>query len=149
MAPLALRALVLGAVSGGRSASGLAALALSTPRGSDRLHALASLPGTGVATLAAVGELVADKLPQTPSRLDPPALGARLVAGATVAGALARREGAGVVLPALLGTAGALVGTYAGAQWRKAYASQGPDWQAALAEDAAVLLLGAWAVRRG
>ena len=142
-----LRSCVLGVVTGGRSASGMAALAVCTSPGSGRLVALSSRTGTALAACAALGELAADKLPSTPSRLEPPVLAVRVGAGAIAGGALARREGARVVLPAAAGGLGALAGSYAGATWRSTAGRRRPDWQGALVEDAAVLLLAAWAAR--
>ena len=55
--------------------------------------------------MLALGELVADKLPTTPSRLGAPALGGRVLLGGTSAAADARRDGHDPVLPALVGAA--------------------------------------------
>src|SRR4051794_39692770 len=92
----AWRALALGLASGARSSAGIAALALSTPAGScsGALGALTGRRGTTAAVVSVSGEFVVDKLPQTPSRLQPPAFAARVLTG-TVAGAgLALRNGA-------------------------------------------------------
>jgi len=45
------------------------------------LSLIGSLPAVGILTLLAVVELVADKLPRTPSRTAPPGLIARIVMG--------------------------------------------------------------------
>jgi uncharacterized membrane protein len=148
----AWRALALGLASGARSSVGIAALALATPTGSRSgvLGALTGRRGTAAAVVAASGELVVDKLPQTPSRLQPPAFAARVLAGTTAAAGLALRNGASTriaSLAALVGAAGAVAGTVAGAKWRQWAAGHRPDWQAAVAEDAVTVLLAASAVR--
>jgi uncharacterized membrane protein len=118
------RAAALGFSAGSRSVTPLAVLAL---RRRDWL--------TAVAAAGAVGELVVDKLPSTPSRLQPSALAGRLVLGA-VAGALAARSrNTPVAGPALVGGVAALAGSYAGAAWR----ARQPGLGAAFAEDAAAV----------
>jgi uncharacterized membrane protein len=131
-----LRSAMLGAAAGARSMTPLAALAAQRP---GWLRA--------VAGLAALGELGADKLPQTPSRLKPAPLAGRIVAGALAGGGYARRRGAGVVVPALAGGAAAAAASYAGALWRAAAAQRSLGVPAALAEDAAAVAL-AWAATR-
>jgi uncharacterized membrane protein len=68
-----------------------------------------------------VGELIGDKLPQTPSRLAPAGYISRLTLGAVSGAILARRAGrAGIptVIAGAFGAAGAAVGTRSGAAWR-------------------------------
>lgn len=147
--PLAVRAFAIGVASGGRSVAGLGALSVLTPAKSPHLRLLSSPPAKGLLTLAAGAELVADKLPATPSRLESPAFASRVGTGAIAAAALARREDRSAVVATLLGAAGAVVGSRAGAAWRAAFATRSrPDWQGALIEDAVVLLLTSYAVRR-
>lgn len=148
VSPLPVRAFALGLATGGRSTSGIAALALRTPAGSGSMAALSSTPGTALATAAALAELVGDKLPWTPSRLEPPVLAARVGLGLFGGSTLARRDGRSPFVPGLLGAAGAVAGSYAGAAWRSASARRRPDWQSALVEDAVVGLLAVYAVRR-
>jgi uncharacterized membrane protein len=70
-------AAVLGAATGMRSTVALAALIL---RRSDGLPAVLKHPAARrIAATADGAELVADKLPGTPSRLDPPGLIGRLI----------------------------------------------------------------------
>ena len=146
------RALAIGAAAGSRSSLGVAAPVLAR-RAGDR-------PGAGpawrrrlvraVACAAVVGELVGDKLPTTPSRLDPPGAYVRLASGAVGGVLVARRRtrGLGVVAAAAAGAAGAAVGTWGGAAWRRLAVGERPDWPGAVAEDAVALTLAAWAVRR-
>lgn len=132
-----LRSALLGAAAGGRSMTPIAALTAGS-RGFVRL----------AATAAALGELVVDKLPGTPSRVEPAPLGGRLVLGALAGGLYARRRGRNVVLPALVAGATAFAASYAGAGWRAYAARHQLAVPAALAEDAATLAL-AWAATRG
>jgi uncharacterized membrane protein len=147
-----LRPLLLGAVSGLRSQLGLAVLAWSAPpsnRDPAALRVLRSRPGRVLLATAAAGEVVADKLPQTPSRLSPPALTGRLLCGGVV-GALAagRADRRTTALAATAGVLGAAAGSYAGAAYRKAAAERTgtPDLPWALVEDAAAAGLAAAAV---
>ncbi|HWK91782.1 MAG TPA: hypothetical protein VNR17_05920 [Luteimicrobium sp.] len=136
---LVVRATFAGAAAGSRSSLGLAQPLLTSGH-----------PALRVLGLLGVGaELVGDKLPSTPSRLDPPGPAVRAVAGAVGAATLTRRSGsrAGAVLAAaLLGALASTAGTFGGAAWRRAVAERGgPDLPAALAEDAAAVTLAALA----
>lgn len=113
-------------------------------------HGWAFLAGSLVAaiafTVAAVGEYVADTLPQTPSRTAPVGLSARIVFGALV-GALASRAVFEPVAGGIIfGIIGALIGTYGGHRvriyWSKAL---GRDLPAALSESALALALAVFA----
>jgi uncharacterized membrane protein len=107
--------------------------------------------GKGATALgvAALGEIVGDKLPLTPSRLSPPALLARLTAGASVGALLAKRSGANGAAGAFLGAFGALAGAQIGYRLRKAIVARTglADPLVALAEDA-VAVGGAFALAR-
>jgi uncharacterized membrane protein len=99
-------------------------------------------------TVLALGELVNDKLPNTPSRKVPPQFGARIVMGALSGGALGASAGmlwAGVVI----GATGAVAGTLGGAAVRGALARAfGKDLPAALIEDAVAIVLSILVVTR-
>jgi uncharacterized membrane protein len=142
-----LLALLIGVVAGLRSLTAPAVVAWAAYAGSISLsgHWLAwvgSLAAVVVFTLLAVGELVLDKLPQTPSRTAPPSFIARLALGAfsgTVIGTALGHPwtalGAGVV--------GAVLGTLGGYRARARLAgSFGRDLPAALLEDAVAVLGG-------
>jgi|SRR6266516_1131803 len=139
-----LRPLLLGVVTGARSQLGLAVLAWSPPRRRDPapLRLLRTRAGRAGSGLAVAGELVADKLPRTPSRLSPPVLGGRLAVGALV-GALAaeRRDPATTGLSAAAGAVGAAGAAWAGAKARTTLPERTgtPDLPWALAEDAAAV----------
>lgn len=149
-AELVVRAALLGLATGGRSSSGPAGLAwTSEPGDAAPLGALAGSRGRAAASAFALGEVVADKLPQTPSRLSIGPLAGRAVLGAVCGIGLAAR-GVGVpvrrlpvqvaVPVALVGTAAAVAGSYAGSAWR-ARAPFPSDVPAALVEDAVVASL--------
>jgi uncharacterized membrane protein len=95
-----------------------------------------------ILTVLALGELVTDQLPTTPSRTVPIQFGTRLLMGALSGGAI----GAGVGLMALglaAGIAGAIIGTLGGRAYRARLAAAfGNDRPAAFIEDA-VAILGA------
>jgi uncharacterized membrane protein len=148
-----LRPLVLGVVTGLRSQLGFAVLAWSEPasaRDTRALRLLRSAPGRGLSGLGAGTELVMDKLPSTPSRLSPPGLASRLVAGAGI-GALAAnstdRRTVGVA--SVLGLAGAAAGTYAGAYYRRLLPARThtPDLPWAIGEDVVAAGLAATAIK--
>jgi len=147
-----VRSAVLGLAVGGRTSTAFAVPVMVGTRGRH---------GTGAGLLrllargAVLGELTADKLPSTPSRLADPVLYGRVAAGSLGALALSvlerRRLGSHLVAVAV-GGASAFVGSVAGHEWRRWAAEEGPeavrpDLRAALAEDAVVLLSAACLVR--
>lgn len=99
--------------------------------------------------LAALGELFADKLPTTPSRLDEGPFYGRLALGATAGAGIASAFGRSRLLGGALGMAGAAAGSVLGYRLR-ALASERtnvPDVVWALVEDAAAITLGLTATR--
>lgn len=113
-----------------------------------------SLGGTGLAflgyrwtpwilTLAAVAEIVNDKLPATPSRKTPPQFITRIVTGGLSGTAIGLASG-GAVLGGVAGVAGAVVGTLGGAALRSRLvrAIGGQDLPIAVLEDAIALACG-------
>jgi uncharacterized membrane protein len=96
-------------------------------------------------SLLALGELVTDQLPSTPSRKVPVQFGGRLLTGGASGAAVGIGAGAPLI-GLVLGLAGAVAGTYGGAASRAALAGAfGRDLPAALVEDA-VAIVGAVAV---
>lgn len=145
-----LRAAALGAASGARSSAGVAAIAL-TSSGADRGAAgrLGGRTGTALSTLLAAGEAVADKLPSTPSRTEPPGLLPRAALGATSAAAVAGRDGDDATLAGVVGLLAALGAAALGTRARGAAARRfGSDLPGALTEDALAALLGWLGARR-
>lgn len=98
-------------------------------------------------TVLALGELVVDKLPQTPSRVGPFPLTARLVLGA-FCGAVAADSLNGPGLEGvILGLIGAAIGAIVGFMLRREITAKTgwPDWIIALAEDAIAIAMAIFA----
>ena len=98
------------------------------------LEFLGSAPAAYILTVFAIAELVADKLPKTPSRKTAPGIIARVAGGALCGAAL----DAGGIAGLLAGAAGGVAGTFLGYEFRMrlARALGGKDLAAALTEDA-------------
>jgi uncharacterized membrane protein len=88
-------------------------------------------------SVLAIGELIADKLPKTPSRKSPPGFIARVATGA-LCGAALGASSASWVGGLVAGVAGAIVGTLGGYEFRVRLvkATGGKDLPIALLEDA-------------
>ena len=111
---------------------------------------IGGVPAVVIFTLGAVAELVADKLPRTPSRTAPPGLIARIVLGGFVGACVATAGGQGAVVGALLGIIGAVIGCFGGYQVRRRLvkALGTPDFVVALMEDAVTICGSLWVVSR-
>jgi uncharacterized membrane protein len=139
-----LLAFLLGVVAGLRAMTAPAAVSWAAYLG--RLD----LSGTWLAVLGhavtpwvlsvfALGELVTDQLPSTPSRTVPVQFGARLVMGA-LCGAAIGFPGGNWIVGLAAGVAGAVVGTLGGRAFRARLAAAfGSDPPAAFIEDAVAL----------
>jgi uncharacterized membrane protein len=100
-----------------------------------------------VITVLAVAELVTDQLPSTPSRTVPIQFGTRILSGAVTGAALGIAAGS-LVIGAVLGAAGAVIGTLGGRAARAALARKfGNDRPAALLEDAVAIAAALLVVR--
>lgn len=101
--------------------------------------------------VGAVGEMIGDKLPTTPSRIAPGPLGGRIAFGAFAGAALGSeyRSRSAIALGAILGGIGALAGSFGGYHARNAVTSTYglPDLPVALAEDALAVGIASQAVR--
>jgi uncharacterized membrane protein len=98
-----------------------------------------------ILTVAAIGELVTDQLPGTPSRKVPVQFGARIVSGGFCGAAIGAAGGA-LVAGLVAGVIGAVIGTLGGAAARARLAQTlGSDRPAALIEDA-VAIVGAFLI---
>jgi uncharacterized membrane protein len=75
---------------------------------------MASPIAVGIFTLAAIGELVTDKLPKTPARTSAVPLIARIVMGALCGACLYAAAAATPLAGAVVGAIGAVIGTFAG-----------------------------------
>lgn len=149
---LYLLAIGIGVVAGMRAMTAPAAVSWAARRGA------LDLGGTWLAflghawtpwvfTLLALGELVTDQLPSTPSRTVPVQFGTRLVVGA-LCGAAIVAGGGSLAAGAAAGIAGAVIGTLGGRALRARLAAAfGSDRPAALLEDAIAIagaLLVVW-----
>jgi uncharacterized membrane protein len=152
-APGVLHAFLLGVICGLRSMTAPAVVSWAAYLG------WIDLSGTPLAflgyaatpyifSLFAIAELIADKLPKTPSRKALPGFIARIVLGAFSGCALALGIGQSGVIGALLGLAGAVAGTLGGyeARTRLVRALKVPDIFVALLEDAVAMVVGLAAV---
>ena len=132
-----MRGVLLGTASGLRGQLGVASIvAQSDPS----LPSFFRSPWTRrVLLAAAAGELVVDKLPSTPSRLEPPGFIGRLVLGALAAGLCAHTRQARWLPIAALGAASAGIAAKVGHDVRAQLAQHAPDPAIAVAEDALAL----------
>lgn len=154
-AAVAGRAAAIGFVGGLRSQMPLALLAIAARRrdGSPDASGLAGLLGKPAVAaglcLAAAGEVLVDKLPFVPSRLEPRSLVGRLFIGALAGAGASGEMRSTVVAGALFGAAGALGGSYAGYHARRYLARvRGvPDPLVAVVEDATAIGLGSLVTR--
>jgi uncharacterized membrane protein len=132
--------LLIGVVAGLRSMTAPAAVSWAAGLGwlqltPTRLAFLASPYTHWIFSALAVGELIVDQLPGTPSRTAPAGFGARLVSGALCGAAVGAHSGM-LGLGLVMGVAGAIVGTLGGLAVRLRLAHAfGHDRPAALIED--------------
>jgi uncharacterized membrane protein len=89
----------------------------------------------------ALGELVADKLAFTPDRINPGPLAWRVLVGGASGAAIATAIQRPAPEGAILGTLGALAGSFAGYYARKAARHRGSGLAGALLEDAIAVTL--------
>ena len=135
-------AFLIGFLAGLRSLTPPAAVAWGAHLGWLKLQGflalLATVPVVAVFTLAAVSELVVDKLPKVPDRTSAPGLVARVLTGGGMGACMAAAGGQNLLLGMALGAVGGVVGAFAGFHARKrlVQALQLPDFTVALMEDA-------------
>jgi uncharacterized membrane protein len=147
-------AFLIGIVAGLRAIMPLAAVTWAARLGWLRLEGtplafLGFAAAPWIASLAALGELVNDKLPKTGSRKAPPAFIARILVGALCGAAIGATAGllaGGLVAGAL----GAVAGTLLGYEFRARLtrAAGGKDLPIALLEDVVAIGLAFWVVTR-
>ena len=118
--------------------------------GGTPLAFLASPISLVIFTILAIGELIGDKLPKTPSRVSPFPLGARAVSGALCGAALAVAASVSVGGGIVCGIVGAVVGSYAGYSVRRLLTTRAglPDMVVALVEDVVAIGGGLLVVSR-
>lgn len=146
-----LKSGVLGFVAGLRTMTPIAAVAWAANQRKVDLQDthfawLGGAVSQYISAAMAAGELVADKLPMTPSRRLPGPFTARIVSGGLCGAAMGASKQQATT-GAILGMTGAVAGTLAGWNARRILAETlGCDVAAALLEDAVTISLAAWAV---
>ena len=145
--PLLFLALLIGIIAGLRSMTAPAVVSWAARLGWIHVEsswlAFFSYSWTPwILSICALGELIVDKLPFTPSRKLPPSFAFRIVSGSISGAAIGISRGS--LITGLIGGAiGAVIGTLGGAAARSALAKLfGKDLPAALLEDA-VAIIGA------
>jgi uncharacterized membrane protein len=132
-----LAAFGLGIVSGLRAFTPVAALLLT--RG--------GILGV-IFAIAALAELIGDKLPFIPSRTSLPALSLRILSGAFVGWSFSKEQGASEIVGAIVGVVGALIGAYGGRAVRVAAIAKIGALPSAILEDAIAIGFAALIVTR-
>lgn len=150
-----LLTLGIGFVAGLRSLTAPAVVAWAAHLGWINVHGsplafMASAWAVGIFTLLAFVELVADQLPNTPSRTALVGLSARVVTGALSGACLAVGGGAALWMGVLAGAFGGIAGAFGGYQARVGLvrALRVPDFAIAVPEDLIAIGLGLFLVSR-
>lgn len=137
---------LVGAFAGCRSMTPPAIVAWGVHLGNLSLHHsrlgwVGSWPAVILLTLGALGELVGDKLPNTPSRTLAGPFIFRIIVGAFCGAVLANAASEIFWMGAIPGAVGAVLGTLGGYQLRTRLvkALKCPDWPVALTEDLLVI----------
>ena len=101
-----------------------------------------------VFTVLAVGELIGDKLPNTPNRTAPFPLAARIAFGGLVGALAATGLKGSIPEGVILGALGAVLGAFFGLHIRRLIVQRTgwPDWPVALAEDAFAIVASVYAM---
>jgi uncharacterized membrane protein len=150
---LFINAFLIGTASGLRALIGLAAVSWAVHFGILPIdHTWLAFLGYAltpyILTLVAIGELVNDKLPKTPSRLILPQFITRFVTSA-LCGLAIGLSGNRMITGLVAGILGTVAGTFGGAKVRSLLAKTfGRDLPAALLEDAVALGIAAFTLFR-
>ena len=151
--PLFVLALLIGVVGGLRAMTPLMAVSWAAHLGwlhleNTPLAFMGYAYSPYIFTLVAIGELINDKLPKTPSRKLPAPFAVRILVGAFSGAALGYPAGE-MILGAFAGAIGGVAGTLGGYEFRRRLAqSVGNDLPVALLEDAIAVGLAFWIVSR-
>jgi uncharacterized membrane protein len=124
MIPVFVLAFGIGIVAGLRALLAPAIVAWAAHLGWLNLHGsplafMGSTAAVAIFTVLAIGELVGDKMPQTPKRTALPSLLARVVTGGLCGATLCVPAGKSLLAGALLGATGGVIGAFAGYEIRK------------------------------
>ena len=145
----------IGVVAGLRSMTAPAVVAWAAHLGwinltGSPLAFMGSLWAVAIFTLGALGDFIADQLSSTPPRTKGPGLIARIVMGLLTGAFLALAGGASLIVGAILGAIGSLVGAYGGYYARTGLVRslRVPDFAVAIPEDLVAVGLGLLIVTR-
>ena len=149
-----LPAFAIGFVGGLRSMTAPALVAWAAhlgwlPLDGTPLSFMSSSIAVGVFSLLALGEFVADVLPNTPPRTSPLGLVVRAITGGLCGACLSAAHGEGLALGMVVGIAGAMAGAYTGFYARRGLVNglKVRDIGIALPEDVVAVGLGLLIVR--
>lgn len=147
-------AILIGFVAGLRSMTAPALVSWGAHLGWINLHGsplsfMGSPIAVAIFTLAAIGEIVNDKLPKTPPRTAVMSLIARMIMGGLCGACLYAAAAATPVTGAILGIIGALIGTYVGYYVRRGLVNSlnVKDIMIAIPEDIIAIVLAYFVVR--
>ncbi len=148
-------AIGIGIVAGLRSLTAPAVVAWAAHLGWLNLHGsplafIGSTTAVAIFSLLAIGELVADKLPNTPKRTAIVPLLARIVLGGLCGACLCAVAGKSLLAGALLGGTGGVIGAFVGYETRKRLVNslQIKDLVVAMSEDLVAIVLAFFLVSR-
>lgn len=150
-----LLAFLIGVIAGLRSLTAPAVVAWAAHRNwlnlqNTPLAFMGSTTALVIFVVLAIGELIADQLPFTPSRTKPPGLIARIVLGGLSGAAVAAAGAQSMAVGGILGAAGGIAGAFGGYQVRTRLvrALKVPDFVIACLEDAVAIGGGLFIVSR-
>jgi len=150
-----LLAFLIGVVAGLRSLTAPAVVAWAAHRNwlnlqNTPLAFMGSTTALVIFVVLAIGELIADQLPNTPSRTKPPGLIARIVLGGLSGAAVAAAGAQSLAVGGVLGAAGGIAGAFGGYQVRTRLvrALKVPDFVIACLEDVVAIGGGLFIVSR-
>ena len=145
----------IGVVAGLRSLTAPAVVSWAAHLGWLNLHGsplafMGSTWATAIFSLLAIGELVADKLPKTPNRTAFAPLLARILTGGLCGACLCVSANQSLVVGAMLGALGAVIGTFGGYKIRRGLVRKLniQDIFVALLEDLVAIALACFFVSR-
>ena len=149
-----LLALIIGIVAGMRSLTAPALVSWAAHLGWLNLQGtplafMGSAAAVGIFTLLAIVELVGDVMPKTPARTAPVPLIARIVMGGLCGACLYVAASQSLVVGAVVGIIGALIGTYGGYHIRRSLVNglKVKDIMIAIPEDIVAIVVAYLVVR--
>ena len=146
-------ALGIGIVAGLRSLTAPAVVAWGAHLGwlnlqGSPLAFIGSTTAVAILSVLAIGELIADKLPMIPKRTAPAPLMARIITGGLCGACLCAATGQSLIVGALLGGIGGIVGAFLGYSIRRRLDLDIKDLVVAICEDLVAVGLALFLVSR-